>query len=130
MPAGCKHLADGWAPEPGAGPGPPGALLSVGESSARWMGSIQGECCRQAVIDDSSAAEEQGGLRRLEAAERRARGSYEYFREAARAGGRRGVGEGGSRVGKGRQLRDWDSGVKENLISEGGSVRKKEGWRG
>lgn len=77
------------------------------------------ECCRQAVIDDSSAAEEQGGLRRLEAAERRARGSYEYFKEAARAGGRS-VGEGGSQVGRGRQLRDWDSRVKESLISEGG----------
>lgn len=79
------------------------------------------------MIDDSSAAEERGGLRRLEAAERRARGSYEYFREAARAGGRRGVGEEGSRVGRGRQRRNWDSRVKE---SEGGSVREKEGWRG
>lgn len=37
------------------------------------------------------------------------------------------MGEEGSRVGRGRQRRNWDSRVKE---SEGGSVREKEGWRG
>ena len=47
------------------------------------------------------AGEEQGGLPRLEAAERRARRSYEYFREAARAGGRRGAEEGDRRCAGG-----------------------------
>lgn len=36
------------------------------------------------------------------------------------------MGEGGSRVGRGRQLRNWDSRVKESPISEGGSVRERK----